>query len=88
MDLSDVNFTEKDVREFMDNLDVDAILYNIDHMSSDDQYKSSFSHNGNFLLNVKKNKNRSGKSEIIFSKVHNSESTQFPYMEDRMELIA
>lgn len=44
MDLSRVRFTEKDVQDFMDRLDIDAILKNIDEMPSDDDYESSFSH--------------------------------------------
>lgn len=48
MDLSKINFTQDDVREFMDSLDIDAILENIDHMPSDDQYESSFLHNFEF----------------------------------------
>lgn len=37
MDLSDVHFTKQDVQEFMDSLDIDAILYNISMMPPDSE---------------------------------------------------
>ena len=37
MDLSDVHFTKQDVQEFMDSLDIDAILYNISMMPLDSE---------------------------------------------------
>lgn len=48
MDLSKVHFTEKDVQNFMDSLDIDTVLKNIDKMSSDENYESSFSHDIEF----------------------------------------
>lgn len=44
MDLSDVHFTAKDVKDFFDELDIDAIIKNISMMPSDDETESSFSH--------------------------------------------
>ena len=35
MDLSDVHFTKQDVQEFMDSLDIDAILFNLSLMPPD-----------------------------------------------------
>lgn len=41
MDLSQVHFTKKDVEEFMDSLNIDAILKIIDQMPEDDNGKSN-----------------------------------------------
>lgn len=41
MDLSQVHFTKKYVEEFMDSLNIDAILKIIDQMPEDDNGKSN-----------------------------------------------
>lgn len=51
MDLSKVNFTKEDVQDFMDSLDIDTILKNIDRIPSDDNYESSFSHDIKYGMN-------------------------------------
>lgn len=51
MDLSRVHFTEEDVQDFMDTLNIDTVLKNIDKMPSDEDYESSFSHGLEFSLN-------------------------------------
>lgn len=58
MDLSKVQFTEKDIQDYMDSLDVDAILKNIDKMPSDSDYESSFSHDIEFNLGENTNKSK------------------------------
>ena len=44
MDLSKESFTEKDVRDFVDSLNIEIILKNVDKMPSDADYESSFLH--------------------------------------------
>ena len=61
MDLSKVHFTEKDFQDFMDSLDIEAILKNIDKMPNDDDYESSFSHDMEFNL-----KEETDKDKLIF----------------------
>lgn len=39
MDLRNVHFSEKDVQDFMNELDIDAILKNIDEMPNDNDIK-------------------------------------------------
>ncbi|MBD5430734.1 hypothetical protein [Lactobacillus sp.] len=50
MNLNDINFTEKDVQDFMEELDIDAILENINNMPADNESEFSYSHNTNFYF--------------------------------------
>lgn len=81
MSLNDIDFTEKDVEDFMNSINVDALLKNIDEMPNDDNYESSFSHDADFYLTnptVKDNK-FSYQDEITFI---------MPKHDSKMELIA
>lgn len=47
MNLNEINFTKKDVEDFMEKLNVKAVLENIDKMSANSESNFSFSHNLN-----------------------------------------
>ena len=42
MNLNDISFTEKDVQDFMEELDIDAILENINNMPVENESKFSY----------------------------------------------